>query len=77
MSVNGLLVVVIGLIVGGYFVSTFLHPFRPCGSCGGLGVHKGAIYRRSTRTCTNCRGKGRFRRAGAPSAGRAFGENRR
>lgn len=77
MSVNGVLTVVIVVLVGGYFVSTFLHPFRPCRSCGGTGVRKGFIYRRSSRTCANCAGKGRFRRAGAPATGRAFGEGRR
>lgn len=77
MSVSGWLLLVAGVLLGGYFLSAFLHPFRPCRSCGGSGVRKGAIYRRSTRTCANCRGRGRFRRAGAPAAGRAFGESRR
>ena len=74
---NAVLVVIILVIVGGYFVSGFLHPFRPCRSCGGSGVHRGSVYRGSTRDCTTCGGRGRFRRAGAPRPGRAFGESRR
>lgn len=74
---NEVLLIVIGVIVGGYLLSGFLHPFRPCRSCGGSGVHKGSVYRRATRNCTTCGGKGRFRRVGAPAEGRAFGEARR
>jgi len=72
-----LLLVAIVVVAGGYVVSAYLHPFRPCGKCNGSGVHRGAIYRRATRRCTGCRGRGRFRRIGAPSDGRAFGERRR
>ncbi len=72
-----MLLIVILAIIGGYLVSGFLHPFRRCRSCGGSGVHKGAIYRRATRNCASCGGKGRFRRVGAPPEGRAFGEARR
>jgi hypothetical protein len=77
MDPNGLIVfgvVAVGLL---YVLSTYLHPFRPCGSCNGTGVHKGAVFRRATRNCASCGGKGRFRRAGAPADGRAFGESRR
>lgn len=75
--VNGLLVVIIVVIVGGYAVSGFLHPYRPCRACGGAGVHRGSVFRRTTRNCATCGGKGRFRRAMAPAEGRAFGESRR
>jgi hypothetical protein len=75
--VNWMLLGIIGVIVGGYLVSGFLHPFRPCRGCGGTGVHKGAVFRRATRDCATCGGKGRFRRVGAPPQGRAFGESRR
>lgn len=77
MSLNAVLSVLVVMLVGGYFASTFLHPFRPCRSCGGIGVQKGAIYRRASRICGTCGGKGRFRRVGAPASGRAFGEGRR
>lgn len=40
---NGVLFGVIAVTVGGYLLSGFLHPFRPCRSCGGSGVHKGAV----------------------------------
>ena len=74
---NWVLVSIIVVIGGGYFLSGFLHPFRPCRSCKGTGVHRGSVYRNSTRNCANCGGKGRFRRVGAPPAGQAFGESRR
>lgn len=77
MTLDAVLVLLVGLLVGGYFLSTFLHPFRPCPSCKGTGIHRGSVYRRATRTCATCGGKGRFRRTGAPAAGRAFGEGRR
>ena len=77
MTVNQLLLGIVALIVFGYLLSAFLHPFRPCWSCKGTGVRRGSIYTRATRDCATCGGKGRFRRAGAPAAGRAFGEARR
>ena len=71
------LVIIIAVIVGGYLGSGYLHPFRACRSCHGIGVRRGAIYRKATRDCTHCGGKGRFRRGVAPPAGQAFGETRR
>jgi DnaJ-class molecular chaperone len=75
-DIDLLLVLVIVLVGGGYLLSAYLHPFRPCRACKGSGVHRGAIYRRATRNCTNCNGRGRFRRTGAPAKGQAFGERR-
>lgn len=75
--VNSALVGLVAVILVGYLVSGFLHPFRACRSCGGTGVHRGAIYRRASRNCASCGGKGRFRRVGAPPQGKAFGESRR
>jgi hypothetical protein len=74
---NWAFVIIIAVIVGGYLISGYLHPFRPCRDCKGFGVRRGTVYRRSSRLCTNCGGKGRFRRAGAPPVGQAFGEARR
>lgn len=74
---NWTLVIIIVVIVGGYLLSGFLHPFRPCRSCKGMGIHRGSIYRGSVRNCTHCRGRGRFRRGVAPPVGQAFGESRR
>ncbi|HST64239.1 MAG TPA: hypothetical protein VLM05_03530 [Mycobacteriales bacterium] len=75
--INWVLVTIIVVIGGGYLVSGFLHPFRPCRSCKGTGVHRGSIYRTSVRNCAACGGRGRFRRAAAPPPGQAFGETRR
>jgi DnaJ-class molecular chaperone len=74
--INGLLVVVIVVVGVGYLLSTYLHPYRPCRSCKGIGIHKGSVFRGATRACANCNGRGRFRRAGAPPDGQAFGERR-
>jgi DnaJ-class molecular chaperone len=71
-----LLLIVGAVVAGGYLLSTYLHPFRPCAKCNGSGVHRGSIYRGASRACTGCGGRGRFRRVGAPSEGRAFGERR-
>ena len=75
--VNWALAIIIVMIFGGYLVSGYLHPFRPCRSCKGFGVHRGSVYRSAMRSCTACGGRGRFRRAAAPRAGQAFGEARR
>jgi DnaJ-class molecular chaperone len=76
LVINTLLVLVIVVFGGGYLLSTYLHPFRPCRACKGSGVHRGSIYRGATRTCASCGGRGRFRRAGAPDQGGAYGERR-
>jgi hypothetical protein len=69
---NGVLV---GIIVGGYLMSGFLHPFRPCRSCSGTGVHKGAVFRRATRNCAAAAARAGSA-APVPHEGRAFGERR-
>jgi hypothetical protein len=74
---NGLLGIIVVVIVGGYLVSGFLHPFKPCRACSGTGIHRGTVFKSATRACASCGGKGRFRRAGAPAQGQAFGETRR
>jgi DnaJ-class molecular chaperone len=72
-----MLVITVLVIVSGYLLSGFLHPFRPCRTCGGTGIHRGLVFRSATRNCSNCGGRGRYRRVGAPPQGRAFGETRR
>jgi len=72
-----LIIVAVVLFGTVYFTSTFLHPFRPCGTCKGSGVHKGALFKKASRNCASCGGKGRYRRSGAPAAGKAFGEARK
>ena len=74
--VNLLLVIVILVLGSGYVLSTYLHPFKPCRTCKGSGIHRGSIYRYATRNCPSCGGRGRFRRTGAPAQGQAFGERR-
>jgi DnaJ-class molecular chaperone len=77
IMLNWALVIIVVVIFGGYLVSGYLHPFRPCRSCSGFGVHRGSVYRKALRNCTACGGKGRFRRGAAPPVGQAFGEARR
>ena len=77
MDLNALLVVAAVAFGIVYFTSAWLHPFRPCANCKGTGVHKGAVFRAANRNCASCGGKGRFRRAGAPAVGKAFGESRK
>lgn len=72
-----LILAVVAVLAVAHFSSAYLHPFRPCRSCKGSGIHKGAVFTFSHRTCASCGGKGRYRRVGAPSSGKAFGETRK
>jgi hypothetical protein len=74
--INELLVMFIVAVAGGYLLSTYLHPYRPCRACKGMGVHRASVFRGASRACASCGGRGRYRRAGAPPDGRAFGERR-
>lgn len=70
------------LLAGGgwalsHFLSAYLHPYKPCRSCKGSGIAKGSVFTFSHRACASCGGKSRYRRVGAPAAGKAFGEGRK
>jgi DnaJ-class molecular chaperone len=58
------LVLVVIVVVGGYVVSTRIHPLRKCPTCNMSGRHFGSIYRGSYRPCRTCRGSGRRDRVG-------------
>jgi len=58
--------VIVGLILlGGYILSIYLHPYVRCEKCKGLGRHWGSVFTNSLRPCHRCSGTGRKRRLGA------------
>ncbi|WP_143030041.1 hypothetical protein [Pseudonocardia oroxyli] len=65
MSGATMVVVLVVVLVLGYVVSVFLHPFKVCPSCKGSPRSYGSIYTKSFRNCTRCGGSGRVRRFGA------------
>ena len=52
-----LLVIIAGLLALRWFWHAWLHPFTPCGRCGGSGKNGGSTGRRWGR-CWRCHGKG-------------------
>jgi len=47
------------LVLGGYLLSLWLHPFRSCPACKGrraAGRHHGSFYTYSHRRCRRCGG---------------------
>jgi DnaJ-class molecular chaperone len=61
--VAGLILVAL-LAAGGYAVSLYLWPWRPCLKCNGTGRNKGSNSKRFGE-CRKCQGGGRKRRLGA------------
>lgn len=63
----------IWLVVSGvaYVASLFLHPSRPCWTCGGKGRHSGYLWDYASRACTSCGGSGRKTRFGVRLTGRS------
>jgi len=58
------------IVIVGYVLSVFVHPYVKCGRCKGLGRHHGALFSYSQRPCHHCAGTGRTRRFGAYLLGR-------
>ena len=57
---------VLGLVVvGGWLISLWLHPFAACRTCKGTPKSFGKIYTRSFDLCRACEGRGRRVRPGA------------
>jgi DnaJ-class molecular chaperone len=55
----------LGLIaVGGYALSLYLWPFRPCPRCKGSGKNRGSNKKRFGQ-CRRCQNRGSLRRIGA------------
>jgi formamidopyrimidine-DNA glycosylase len=61
------LILVIAVVVAGYFVSLRLHPFRSCPACKNRlapGRHHGFVYGYAHRRCRRCGGTNRQERFG-------------
>lgn len=57
--------VVVGVIaLVAYLISLRLHPHFACRSCGGTGMHPGAVFGYAQRRCGTCGGTPRHRRLG-------------
>jgi hypothetical protein len=64
MSPYVLLPAAVMIITGAYAISLWLHPWRPCRSCGGDGKTRDLLWRKSFGTCAACGGIGRRPRLG-------------
>jgi hypothetical protein len=54
----------LAILVAGYRISLWIHPFRRCWRCTGTGKHRGLIMIGTFRLCRVCGGNGRRRRFG-------------
>jgi DnaJ-class molecular chaperone len=61
----GFFILIIILVVVGYFISLRLHPLTKCRLCKGTGRHFGSVYTYAQRRCNKCGGNGRVDRLGA------------
>lgn len=59
------LILIVAVLVVGWLVSLWLHPFTPCWDCKGTPKKWGSIYTRSFDLCRTCEGRGRRMRMGA------------
>lgn len=57
-------ILLIIVVVAGYFVSLRIHPLTKCGLCKGTGRHNGSVYTYAQRRCRRCGGTGRRERLG-------------
>ena len=60
----GILILIIILVVVGYFISLRIHPLTKCRQCNGTGRHSCSVYTYSQRRCRKCGGTGRKERLG-------------
>jgi len=60
----GFLIIVIIILVVGYFISLRIHPLTKCRLCKGTGRHFGSMYTYAQRRCRKCGGNGRVDRLG-------------
>ena len=63
------LVLVIALLIGGYVLSLFLHPWTTCTRCRGKPRSQGAVFSYSHRVCSKCKGTGQQPRLGTKLLG--------
>jgi hypothetical protein len=59
-----ILIILILIVVAGYYMSLRLHPLTKCKMCNGGGRHFGTVYKSSQRRCRKCGGSGRLDRLG-------------
>lgn len=57
-------IIVAVIVIGSYFLSLRVHPWRRCRSCKGTGRQFGAVWKHSHRLCSSCGGNGRRARIG-------------
>jgi DnaJ-class molecular chaperone len=57
-------ILIIIVVVAGYFVSLRIHPLAKCSLCKGTGRHYGSVYTYAHRRCRKCGGSGRKERFG-------------
>ena len=60
----GVFIIIIIVLVVGYFISLRLHPLTKCRTCKGTGRHFGGVYTYAQRRCRKCGGTGRKARFG-------------
>jgi hypothetical protein len=74
----GAVVLIAIVVVVGYFVSLWFHPFRDCPACKNrrqAGRHHGSVYTYSHRRCRRCGGTNRQERLGTRLGLRGQREN--
>jgi DnaJ-class molecular chaperone len=59
-----ILVILVIIIIVGYYVSLRAHPYTKCRLCNGRGRHFGSVYTYAHRRCRKCGGNGRKDRLG-------------
>ena len=59
-----ILVLLILIVIVGYYVSLRAHPYTKCRLCNGRGRHFGSVYTYAHRRCRKCGGTGRKDRLG-------------
>jgi hypothetical protein len=58
-------VLLVAVVVGGYYVFLRIHPLRRCPACSMTSRHFGGVYTSPYRRCRRCDGSGRVDRLGA------------
>jgi DnaJ-class molecular chaperone len=59
-----ILIILVIIVIFGYYLSLRAHPFTKCRLCNGRGRHFGTVYQYAYRRCRKCGGNGRKERLG-------------